>query len=147
MDILCPIVQCIEHPSAPAAHRPPDTVQSKQECGHDLRTQPLFLHNPSPPSLVCSQPSTKRDEKLDSILCRLRRVVQSPIWRKCDWSGEEEGQGGPVLEHNIARSRSNPRWSGGTKRGPKFPLGFGQHRGLSVPPRHHFQCKLHRSYS
>ena len=129
------------------SRRPPDTVQSKQECGHDLRTQPLFLHNPSPPSLVCSKPSTKRDEKLDSILCRRRRVVQSLIWRKCDWSGKEARQGGPVLEHNIARSRSRPRCSRAEcKRRPKFPLGFGQHRGLSVPPRHHFQCKLHSSY-
>ena len=103
--------------------RPPDTVQSKQECGHDLHTQPLFLQDPTKPSLVCSQPATHRDEKLDSILCR-RRVAQFPVRRKCDWSGEEERQGGPVLEHNIARSRSHPRWSSAEgKRRSKFPVG------------------------
>ena len=99
------------------------------------------------PLLECSHPSTNRDEKLDSILHRRRRVAQFPIWRKCDWSVEEEGQGGPVLEHHIAGSRSHPRWSRGTgtecKRRPKFSLSSGQHRGLSIPPGHHLQCKLH----
>ena len=36
----------------PAASRPPDTFQSKQECGLDLRSVPLFQDNPSLVSML-----------------------------------------------------------------------------------------------
>ena len=52
--ILATIVQGREHPArcGPAASRPPDTFQSKQECGLDLRSVPLFQDNPSLVSML-----------------------------------------------------------------------------------------------
>ena len=90
--------------------RLPDTVQSKQECGLDLRPWSSFQRPSESFLLVCSQPGTRRDEKLDPFLSRA--CLLPPIcWRKCDRSGQKEGQGGPVLEHYIARPRSCPRCS------------------------------------
>ena len=61
-------------------HRTP----SSQSRSVDSTFAPCLYSKTTQALLVCSQPSTGRDEKLDFIH---RRIVQFPIWRKCDWSG------------------------------------------------------------